>query len=395
MGIYASATTAEELFACNNPDTTIALERSFALDRPLTLRAGVAIDGGGHTLSFPETDGVALVRDNAVRDLRIECDAKARAVLFADDPEGTFLLERVTTKGQIALINERGTHDVFVDAHDVCVEYADATARAAMPHGYNVDVEQGAFTLWNRAESTLYRAKATGISVGTSLQPVIGSGVFVSGDESAEFLMTDLQTSDVFADSAIPSGVPSKVSGGVFVVHRAHVGTVSCTGVVQTWGNNAMALDNWGSVDTWTATKDVSTFGPSSIGFVNFGRIGMLALLGDIVTRGLGSRGFNNYDGTVERLLIGRIETFGDGAVGFQISKPVGTVSIARGITTHGGTGMSLVKGAMKELQAHAFSIIEGGSAAQASIGGPIRVDDPETQAVVGAEHVEGGLKTV
>ena len=55
------------------------------------------------------------------------------------------------------------------------------------------------------------------------------------------------------------------------------------------------------------------------------------------------------------------IETFGDGSIGIQVSKPVGTIVIDEGVTTHGSVGNTLVKGVNMQLPAEAFSVKPGG----------------------------------
>ena len=64
--------------------------------------------------------------------------------------------------------------------------------------------------------------------------------------------------------------------------------------------------------------------------------------------------------------------THGDGAVGVQISQPIGTLVVRRGIETFGGTGPSLVKDVVQNLSATALSVKPGGSAHSISINGNI-----------------------
>jgi hypothetical protein len=59
-----------------------------------------------------------------------------------------------------------------------------------------------------------------------------------------------------------------------------------------------------------------------------------------------------------------------DNAVGIQISQPIGTLEVQRGIETFGGTGDSLVKGVLIKLSAIALSVKAGGSARAISIKG-------------------------
>ena len=67
-----------------------------------------------------------------------------------------------------------------------------------------------------------------------------------------------------------------------------------------------------------------------------------------------------------------RIVTHGDGAVGVQISQPIGTLVVRRGIETFGGIGPGLVKGVVQDLSATALSVKPGGSAHLISVNGNI-----------------------
>ena len=134
-----------------------------------------------------------------------------------------------------------------------------------------------------------------------------------------------------------------------------------------------MALDNWGTVDKWIAKEKATTFGASGIGFVNFGSIRDLRIEAPIETFGQGARGFNVYSGTVERVEFDRIVTHANGAVGAQISQPIGTMTVRRGIETFGNEGPSLVRGVVQNLSAIALSIKPGGSAKLIKIEGGLK----------------------
>jgi len=122
----------------------------------------------------------------------------------------------------------------------------------------------------------------------------------------------------------------------------------------------------------------VATYGESGVGFVNFGSIRDLCLLEPIETFGQEARGFNVYDGTIGNAEFDRIVTHGDGAVGVQISQPIGTLVVRRGIETFGGTGPSLVKGVVQNLSATALSVKPGGSADLISVDGKIETHGHE-----------------
>jgi hypothetical protein len=227
-------------------------------------------------------------------------------------------------------------------------------------------------------------------------------GIFVSGagDTGGRLNVHQLETRGVYIDGGIAPGTPDQIAGGVFTVYGAYVDTLTNHGPVVTYGANDMALDNWGVVDRWGAKDKVSTFGDSGIGFVNFGRIRDLRLEAPIETFGQGARGFNIYSGTIDRAEFDRIVTHADGAVGAQISQPVGTIRVRRGIETFGGTGQSLVKGVLQTLSARALSIKPGGSAQVIEIEGGLRTHGKgvfplEQQGVIQRLSVLGGFGNV
>lgn len=237
-----------------------------------------------------------------------------------------------------------------------------------------MSVLQGAFTLWNRQpnENVAISADLIDISAGEFGSPVLGSGIFVggAGDKGGRLNVERLETNAIYSDGRLAPGTVDQITGGVFVVYGAHVDRVTNRGPVITYGSNDMALDNWGVVDRWVGQAKVTTLGMSGIGFVNFGTIHDLRLEAPIETFGQGARGFNVYSGTVDRAEFDRITTHGDGAVGIQISQPIGTLLVLRGIETFGGVGPSLVKGMLQNLAATALSIKSGGSAALIQIDG-------------------------
>jgi hypothetical protein len=116
------------------------------------------------------------------------------------------------------------------------------------------------------------------------------------------------------------------------------------------------------------------------------------------VTYGLGARGFNQYDGTVEDIKLRSITTFGDGSIGIQVSKPIGSVEVVDGIVTHGSVGSSLVKGALMQLSAIAFSIKPGGEVKELIVKSSIETygDNVNTFTVEGGKlsaiNIEGSI---
>jgi len=325
-------------------------------------REGVAIQ------FQPRSDGIKLTRDNHVAQLTLLADPD-RAVVCNDtgvESLGRLVLRDLKVKGRVELLAQKQVRAGHIDVQDIDIEYADARAGEDRPRGYGVEVIPSAFTLWNEQPdaSITITADLTGIRVGRAGVPVRGSGVFVSGagDTGGRMIVHRLETGAVYSDGGIAPGTPDRISAGVFVLYGARVSRVSNNGPVTTYGSNDMVLDNWGSVDQWIAHDAITSYGPSSIGFVNFGTLDTLTLNAPIETFGQGSRGFNVYAGTVRRADFDRITTHADGAVGIQLSQPVGSIAVHRGIETFGGIGDSLVKGVVVKLAAHPLSIKPGGT---------------------------------
>jgi hypothetical protein len=135
----------------------------------------------------------------------------------------------------------------------------------------------------------------------------------------------------------------------------------------------------------------------SGIGFVNFGTVNELEMQAPIETFGQGARAFNVYTGTVNRGVFDRITTHADGAVGIQISQPIGSIEVRRGIETFGGTGDSLVKGVVVSLSAIGLSLKPGASAHAIDIKGGVTthgkgISPLELEGSIGRLTIEGGV---
>ncbi|MFI1016836.1 hypothetical protein [Streptomyces sp. NPDC020965] len=373
---------------------------------PLTLPGGVALHGAGPgaALVFDQGgDGLRLTRDNRVGGLRLETAPAARAIHndTAVDTLGTLELREVSTVGRVELLARERVRAGHVRVDGLDIEAADARECLPRPRGYNVEVIQGAFTLYNQQTdpAALITCELTGLTAGRDGAPVRGGGVFVSGTDGGGRVTGErLHTGPVFSDGGIPAGTPGQISGGVFVVY-ASVREVVNHGPVTTYGVNDMVLDLWGEVGSWTAHAPITSYGPSGIGFVLFGTLRRLAVHAPIETFGLGARAFNVYDGTVETAEFDRIVTHADAAVGIQISKPVGTITVRRGIETHGASGESLVKGELMTLAATALSLKPGARARLVRVDGGITTHGPGTPAVevlgsVGELDINGPITT-
>jgi hypothetical protein len=345
----------------------------------LRLAPGQALRGAQPTPTIrfrAGQDGLKVSSDNEVSGLRLVCDVDRR-IVFNDTSVahlGRIDLSDLAVVGVVQIIAKDKVGGGHVDAHGIHIEEGDARMFDVRPQGYGVQVIPGVFTLWNQQadKTVVITADLTGISAGKAGKPVRGSGVFVSGagETDGRLIAARLETGAVYSDGGIAPGTPDRIAGGVFVVYGAFVDSVRNLGPVTTYGPNDMVLDNWGTVDRWTATDKITSHGPSGIGFVNFGSINRLEVNAPIETFGQGARGFNVYAGTVGIADFDRVVTHGNGAAGVQVSQPVGEIKVRRGIETFGGKGQSLVKGVVMNLSATALSVKPGGSIERAEIAG-------------------------
>lgn len=349
---------------------TIELQTSVECPFPITLPPGFALTGtnkDGCILAFGNGDGIGLTANNRVASLTVIATPAARAIYtqtgLAD--MGTITLEDLTVTGQVSIITRAGTGKLNLAIDKLHIASCDCRRYSEQPQKYGVNVYQGALTVYNFNGDTKsnIHASLTNISVGARGAPVIGSGIFVSGfgDQGGWVQVDKLTTGAVYSCGMLPYGTADIITAGVFIVYGVNAKQVEHLGEVVTYGVNDMVLDTWGTVENWIAHAPVISYGPSGIGFVNFGTVDHFVAESEIVTHGLGARGFNQYDGTVKNIRFKSIETFGDGSIGIQVSKPVGTIVVDEGITTHGSVGNTLVKGVNMQLPAEAFSVKPGG----------------------------------
>lgn len=368
----------------------------------------IAVPAGGTLRGAPEGGriesnavAVRLGRDATVEDLEIVVPEHEVAVTAARDVDdwGTLTLRRITTDGQISLVAEDRVKAGHVHLEDVTVRRADLRGRSERPHGFGVDVLQGAVTVWNRQvdPDSLITVAVDGLTLGSEEAPVRGSGLFLSGhgdDEGAgdggRLTAERVVTGEIHTDGGIPEDTPHLISGGVFVLYGAEVAEVVNAGPVTTYGQNDMVLDNWGTVRTWTAQAPITSRGPSGIGFVNFADIDLLDVQAPVTTHGSGARAFNVYAGTLREARFDSLVTHGDGAIGLQVSKPVGRIEVRGDVATEGGEALSLVKGVQMKLKALAISVKEGGEVEELRIGGSVRTRGEGVNAI----EVDGVVHT-
>ncbi|PNK61863.1 hypothetical protein A6J60_006960 [Psychrobacter sp. FDAARGOS_221] len=361
----------------------------------VTIRGEAQENGEYPTLSFSNTDGVGLTKNNQIKNLNIQTDPSHRAVyniLQAQDL-GHFEFENLRLIGQFSFITRPGTKSAKVSIKDLDIIACDARRYPEQPQKYGVNVWQGALTVYNFNSEDDSRIDLTidNITIGRKNAPVLGSGLFVSGfgDKGGTVVADRITTGAVYSNGKLPFGVPDIITAAIFIVYGATVKQLTHHETIVTYGVSDMVLDTWGHVENWLSEKDVISYGPSGIGFVNFGTVGNFVVKGDVKTYGLGARGYNQYDGTVDNIEFGSIETFGDGSIGIQLSRKIGKLTVHGDVITHGGEGQSLVKGVLSTLKAIGLSVKEGGEAEQITIGGNL---ETQGDALSTLEVNKGGI---
>lgn len=411
MKIQEAANFHELIDAVNSRAKEIVITRgmlclySFILGDGVTLRGKKQENGEPPLLSFAYNDGIGLSANNTLRDLVINAPADHRAIFLAEAREDLGLLSfsNIKMTGQFSLIFRQGVMNASVTINDLDIIASDSRHYLEQPQKYGVNVLQGALTIYNFNSDvkSKIRVTASKIAIGRKNAPVAGSGVFIAGfgDNGGKVEVDQLHTKEVYSTGKIPFGVPDFITAAIFILNGATVKNIVHDGAITTYGVNDMVLDAWGEVGEWTCNAPVISYGPSGIGFVNFGKVKRLVANGPFETYGLGARGYNQYDGTIDEIIFDSITTYGDGSIGIQISRKIGSVTVRKDITTHGGVGNSLVKGVNVQLPASALSIKNGGEVGSISIQGNVQTfgDDIATYTVedggiVHKMNVEGKL---
>jgi len=337
---------------------------------PLTLAAGQSIEGEGEDacLAFGG-DGVRLSGGNTVARLLLAAPPGRDALALAGDgcAPGTITIEDVACIGAVRLLfrgGEASVSDVpvtlVVRALDIIA--ADTVSRLPRPAGNGVEVQQGAFTVWNTAPGVDVTLDVADLSAGRRDAPVRGCGVFVAGDTpaGATVKLQRFATGEVHSDSTLSGDVTQTVSGGVFILGGVVGDTVESAAIV-THGANCVPVDTWAEIGLWTVTGRVVSHGPSAVGFVNAGTLGELRLMQGIETFGEGARACCIY-GPTGRISANGIVTHGRAASAVQVVSRLGTLIVDGAIVTHGTAGEGLVKGHMVPAYADAVHVEAGGA---------------------------------
>lgn len=372
--------------ALSSGETVIDITRSMAFANPIYLPNGIQLsaipqeNGVLPTIFFSHSDGLILTGSSRLQNLSVVTLQDKKAIQLTSqqvaESFGTIHLENLTVDGQISLIFRTPTLKAHVVTKNVHVASSDTRTYLEQPQKYEVNVLQGAYTLYNfnANKDSLITASIDNLSIGSEGHPAIGSGVFISGfnDQGGRVDIDQMTLGDVYSTGLIPQGVADFITGAVFVVYGAHISHLIQNGKTVTYGVNDMVLDAWGQVDEWVVNDDVISYGQSGVGFVNFGTVNHFKANKAISTYGTGARAYNQYDGTLKEGYFAGIQTFNNGAVGIQISKKVGKLVVDGDIVTQGGLGQSLVKGVNVDLPAYALSMKDGGQLESLTVTGNI-----------------------
>ncbi|MBU8878806.1 hypothetical protein BGM26_07355 [Bacillus sp. FJAT-29790] len=351
-------------------------------------------------ISFNNSDGFGVTRDNTISNLTVMTKHSNRAIYTVSGIQdmGNIVLENLHISGQVSIISRQRTNRINLNVNNIHITSCDSRHYSEQPQKYGVNVYQGAMTVYNfnSDANSQIDCNLTNISIGFKNAPVFGSGIFICGfsDEGGKVNLETLSTGAVYSNGMLPYGTADIITAAVFIVYGVDAKTVEHHGEIVTYGVNDMVLDTWGKVEKWVSHFPVVSYGPSGIGFVNFGTVKDFVAQ-DIITYGLGARGFNQYDGTVENIKFKSITTYGDGSIGIQVSKPIGTIIVEENVTTYGSVGNSLVKGVNMKLAASAISIKSGGKIESLTVNGDIITngDDVTSYALEGGEVKELNIK--
>ncbi|MFL6108081.1 MAG: hypothetical protein ACJ72L_14055 [Marmoricola sp.] len=432
-GTTLNVTTASALSdAAGNPCVkNIVVKGSIVDASTIELGPGQTLSGSTASSSvafLPGVDGVEISRDNSIRNLRLTADKTQRAV-FNDTQlttMGAVGIAAVHTIGQVQLLAKDNLKAGNVTVNGLDVEAADTSPRYGLVgvfFGSPLEAMQGAFTLWNSQSdpSAVLTADLHGISVGRPGAPVTGSGVFLAGGFPLQVDSSNVASfGDILHQQSInPTHGSVKVNSlttgsvytqgsSVFVRNGAVAGSIAVfdgpsapiatsldvQGSVSTAGLTNGAINVYSDLKALNVSGDITSTGPNGFGVVTWPHIGSINVAGKLETFGLGARGFNAYAGQVNSASFGQIVTHGDGAVAVDVFRPLGKLVVKNGIQTTGGSGLSLVLGQLKQLQASAIGAAElVGSIGQIVSGGPISTaHDGITTVHVGAANSIGSL---
>jgi hypothetical protein len=315
-------------------------------------------------------DGIAVTSGNRLSRLTLRTGPRLRCIHLATDRkpasvDAELVFQDLRTTGQLQLIFDDHRRAAQVRIGRLHVEAADTRSRRQRPAGNGVSCLQGAITIWNRArEERELAVELSGISVGEAGgHGIVGSGLMVAGaggNGGGHVRIRRASAGAIHIDSGLATDNHTTICGGILLLHGVKVEKFYSTGLQESYGPNAVPIDNWGHLDTWVVDGNVVTHGLNAVAVVNAGTIGRLEIKGRIDTHGDGARGCAIY-GPMCELQLDVICTRGAGATGIQICDRLDRLSVRRGIEIYGKAGKALVKGQILHLNADGVHIQPGG----------------------------------
>ena len=160
-------------------------------------------------------------------------------------------------------------------------------------------------------------------------------------------------------------------------------------GRITCYGNNEIALYNWGTVERWSVTERIETHGGNGSGLVNAANIGKITFTKEIETFGPGARGFYMFAGVIKDIHFERILTHGNAACAIQFNTYVDRISISNGIEVFGNTIDVKSSNEIIKMPANAISIHKGGTVKILKVTGDIVTHGNESDTILN----EGGVE--
>ena len=372
MNLNLVDTTAGLVDALTGGAAYVAVSGTLLDVPPLTLAPGQSVRGvsGRDQLCFaPGVDGIAVTSDNHIEGLSIATDAARRCIYasehFREPSRGRISLVDLHVTGQIQFTSGSTSQALDLRLMRLHIARADMRARLHCEYGGGSACVQGALTVWNHSpQSSEWQLTIDQLSVGGApTREVMGSGVLIAGhgQRGAGRVCVDAASlGAIQIDSGLEQDSYPTVCGCVFIAPGVEVKSLRSTGLQESFGANAAAIDNRGTIVAWVIEGDIRTHGANAAALLNAGRLGVLDVRGRIDTHGHGARGCE-ISGPVGELRMRALCTRGDASVGIQILGRLNSLRVRDGIEIRGKSGQALMNGRTVHLSADGVHVQPGG----------------------------------
>lgn len=221
----------------------------------ITLPPGTALQGREEAVLEFGSKGITVTIDNSISDLTIV--ANPSDVAIGTDTSllsmGRITLTNVVVCGQVALIMEDVLSEGTAIVDSLTITYADTRGRAHRPRTGELEILQGALTVWNRQRSSASKlfASLAQITVGTIDAPVRGTGILLSGGtcpRSCQVGVEKLSTNAVVVDGGIPERAGDLIAGGIVIGPGVNAGTLLSNGPILTRDHRDSAIVDLGEI---------------------------------------------------------------------------------------------------------------------------------------------------